>query len=164
MFFRELSLLAKSNLSFTEGSGGAVLLHFRGPKKVNLTRLQKIEIKLWTDSRLELTSATALKTDSWSLKVASTAPPTFHTSFTLLFMEQANTKDPIDDYLLALMLKLKSQSDVLQALGNAKAVSLHWSIRYVFEKPLDIPETHIDTSFSVVPDQAYAIAALPRVS
>lgn len=155
-------------MSFSEGSRAAVLLHFRGPKKANLTKLQKIELKLWTDSRLDLTSATGLKAESWTLKVASTAPPTFHTSFTLLFIEQTNkdSTSTIDDYLLAVMLKLKSssQNDVLQALGNGKSVSLHWSIRYVFdEKIIDFPEAHIDTTFTVMPDQAYAIAALPRV-
>ena len=159
--------MTRSNLTFVTGVPEPLFLHFRndGSTNLNMTNsLKKIEVKLWIDSRLEISSATVLEPEFWSLKIASMTPPTFHTSFTLLNLSP-KSRPQIDDYLFALVLKLKSihEGSFSSEFEFSKIVSLHWALKFYFNEDEEVPETRVATKFMIGPDKFYAIAPVSRV-
>lgn len=162
--------MTKSNLSFSPDSAEAIFINFQ-KNDIEITNLttnliKKLEIKLWIDSRLELSSVTNLQTEKWKLNVVSTTPPKFHTLFVLTNISN-KTNNLFDGLLFGLLLKLKSSSSdssFSSEFEYNKVLSLHWAVQFFMENGKEIPETRTATKFLISSDYIYAIAPVTRVS
>ncbi|CAJ0942233.1 unnamed protein product, partial [Mesorhabditis belari] len=166
----ELSLLSRSNLSFSLNSLNALFVHL----SYNLTNeknkeLEEIELKAWLDSRFEVVNAASLSPSSWTVRPLTAARPGTYVSF---ICTRVNRNSSFDGHLLALLLKLRGvvindPARHSESVLDGDNASLHWEVRRKIRSETATNISRIDahrvaTPFRVAPDSVYSIVAITK--
>ncbi|CAJ0578753.1 unnamed protein product, partial [Mesorhabditis spiculigera] len=167
----ELSLLSRSNLSFSLNSLNSLFVHL----SYNLSEekdkdLDELELRVWLDSRFEVVNAASLSPGAWSVRPLSAPRPRTHTSFLCTRIDRNST---FDGYLFALLLKLRgsviSDARRKEVQEDVESATLHWEVRL---SPLGgaqgngngtkVETQRVATPFRVAPDVIYAIVPITK--
>uniref|UniRef100_A0A914C113 Transmembrane protein family 132 middle domain-containing protein n=1 Tax=Acrobeloides nanus TaxID=290746 RepID=A0A914C113_9BILA len=168
--YGQLSLLTRSNLSFSMDSMNSLLVHYRHnpPENMTSSRLNGIEFKLWIDSRLEIISTTPLEPRIWTMKIESATEPNYHTTLTLSLIDGASLGSSWDDFLLAMLLRLKKYPETSFANDDdaKKTLIIHWSIKFRYDSRIgkngDGEEKRVTTRFPIVQDVVYSLVPIAK--
>ncbi|CAJ0599189.1 unnamed protein product [Cylicocyclus nassatus] len=156
----DLSLLSRANLSFALNSLNSLFVHLS--YNTTDTALEKVEIRLWLDARLDLLNVSPLANDVWPLRVVTAARPLFYTSFTIKRRNKANTWD---GYVFALLLRMRgsiAENKRLMKNEEGDEAVLHWEIRRTSTNGSQELIHKVATKFRVVPDSVYALVPVAK--
>ncbi|KAI6215626.1 hypothetical protein M3Y94_00407200 [Aphelenchoides besseyi] len=175
----QLTLLTRSNLTFSTDSMSSIIFHYKQNPKYNDSEVSsQRSIRLWVsiDERFEIVSASPLNPKQWRMKAENNVNSQRVVTFTLTPVDDGNLVETnLETYLFALLIRMRNDREAgrSEAKGHGhSSIVVHWTLLDVYDRnevsnkteSAEVSETsgHISRRLTSGPDSSYVVVPIPK--